>query len=411
MNRTTIKALIEASKKRDKAHASTIAEVEKRAEADPEESAPAWLALAKEDLEAGKELRAALEKELEDAETLAGDPKWRKTIEQIEVRHYLEPASEGKKLAGVAKEVNEELRLDDHVMPYDALLDDKDRVELRQDVATTVPDAARSKLRQPVIPRVFRRTDAAFCGIAMPTAPRGQPIYVVLSGGVAGAMANEGIGVDSEAATFDSTIITPKRQSAAYTLRIEQTAQFADLESVLRADLRMAMGKLMDDTVVSEDETGANTGSILSHATGAPAADPTAKAKLSDFDQVFADGIDGLYAYGRDGVSLLHGVETERFLSVERHDETAMTYGAMVNAAGGMRRATTRVAAPVGNVQKAYRFVPNELRAFAPVWEGIEFIRDPYTDAKKGETRITAIMLFGFDIVRGSVTERRFKLA
>ena len=409
MNRTTIKALIEAEERRAKANRAAREHAEKRE--DPDDATKAYIAEVTEAEKASEELRAALEKELEAADEKGADPKWRAQLDRIEVRQYLDAAANERPLTGIEAEVNKELGLESRMMPWDALLDDKDRIELRADVATTVPDAAKGRPRQAVIPRVFRRSDASFCGIMMPTAPRGLPVYPVLTGGVAGSTAAEGAEVDSEAATFVGTMIEPTRATAAYTLRAEQVAQFADLESTLRADLRMAMSKLMDDTVVSADATGANTGSIISHATGAPAANPAAVATLEDFDTVFTDGIDGLYAYGRDGVRLLTGIDTEKFLGRKRHDETAMTYGAMLNGAGGMRRATTRVAAPVANVQKAYRFVPNELRAYAPVWEGLEFIRDPYTGAAKAETRLTAIMLFGFDIVRGSVTERRFKLA
>ena len=409
MNRTTIKALIEAEERRAAANKAVLSGLEKRE--DPDKDTLAYIEEAKKAEEAATELRAALEAELDAADDQATDPKWRAQLDGLAVGDYLQAAADEKPLKGLAAEVNEELGLESRQMPWDALLSDEDRLELRADVATTVPDAAKSKLRQAVIPRVFRRTDAAFCGIAMPTAPRGYPVYPVLTAGVAGATAAEGAEVDSEAATFVATMIEPTRISAAYTLRAEQIATFADLESTLRADLRMAMGKLLDDTIVSADATGANTGSIISHATGAPAANPAAVATLEDFDTVFVEGIDGLYTYDRGGVRVLMGIDTEKFLGRKRHDETAMTYGSMLTAAGGMRRATTRVAAPAASVQKAYRIVPNELRAFAPVWEGIEFIRDPYTSAAKAETRLTAIMLFGFDIVRGSVTERRFKLA
>lgn len=409
MRRDTLKKFAELSERRQRANDAATAELEKREERT--EADDAWIAESKELAKLETELRAALEAELDDADTKAGDPKWRRQLDALECRHYIERAVDGKPLEGLPAEVNQELKLDGDMMPFDALLDDKERVEMRADMPTIVPDAAKSKLRQSVIPRVFRRSDSAFFGTAMPTAPRGLPIYPVLTGGVTGAMKEPGDAQDAEAGTFAATMITPKRATANFMLRVEEIAQFADLESVLRSDMRMALNKLVDDTVVENDDTSPNTGSFISHATGAPNADPAAKATLKDFDQTFADGIDGLYAYERGDVRLFIGVDTQKFLSVERHDETAQTYRTLVNGGGGTMRASTRVAAPVSDVQKAYRFIPNELRAFMPVWEGIQMIRDPYTDAKSGEIRITALMLFGFDIVRGSITERRFKLA
>ena len=356
-------------------------------------------------------LAKAFEAEAAEAEKREDDAPFVDLQGRIECRAYLNAAASDGKLEGAEAEFNKELGLADNQMPYAALLDDEDRAEMRADVPTTVVDSAKHKPRMSVLTRVFRRTDAAFCGIRMPTAPRGLPVYPVMTAGVAGDTKAEGAAIEAEAATFTATMITPTRATARYLVSVEQLAQFADLESILRADLRMAMGKLADDLVVSEDATSPNPGSIISHADASGVTNPGAIATLKDFDDAYADGIDGLYAYSREGVRLLTGIETERFLVTKRHDETASTFGAMVSAAGGMRRPTTRVAAAVTNVQKAYRIVPEELRAIMPVWEGLEMIRDPYTGAAKGQIAITALMLFGFDIIRGTVKELRFKLA
>ena len=297
-------------------------------------------------------------------------------------------------------------------MPYAALLDDEDRAEMRADVPTTVVDSAKHKPRMSVLTRVFRRTDAAFCGIRMPTAPRGLPVYPVMTAGVAGDTKAEGAAIEAEAATFTATMITPTRATARYLVSVEQLAQFADLESRSSAPTcAWRWGSWPTISWSRRTRPAPNPGSIISHADASGVTNPGAIATLKDFDDAYADGIDGLYAYSREGVRLLTGIETERFLVTKRHDETAATFGSMVSAAGGMRRPTTRVAAAVTNVQKAYRIVPEELRAIMPVWEGLEMIRDPYTGAAKGQIAITALMLFGFDIIRGTVKELRFKLA
>ena len=38
--------------------------------------------------------------------------------------------------------------------------------------------------------------------------------------------------------------------------------------------------------------------------------------------------------------------------------------------------------------------------AVAPIWQGIQLIRDPYTNAANGEIALTAIMLAGFKLLR-----------
>ena len=359
-----------------------------------------------------KTMLEAVEKAVEAAKR-EDEPEWRQLTTAIETADYIPAALKDRAIEGRAAEINKELGLTDRHMPYAALLDEKDRVEMRQDADVAVVDAAKGKPRMNVIPRVFRRSDAAFCGVMMPSAPRGLPIYPVFTSGAAGEMAAAGDGVDAETTTFTGTMIEPTRATANYLMRVEDAAQFADLESLLRADLRMALNKLMDDAVVSLDASGANPGSIISHATGAPAANPAAVATLGDIDGAFTDGIDGLYAYSRADVRILHGIELEKYLGKTRHTEIPDTYATLVDRAGGMRRATSRIPKdmPVADIERAYRIVPNEMRAYAPVWEGLEMIRDPYTDAKSGKVRITMLMLFGFDIPRGTVTELRFKTA
>ena len=410
MRAETIRLMNEAAELRQTINRRALA----AADADDTESR----ADAEKLIDVDERLKQALDDERAAGEKRDADPQFRALTDGLECRAYLETAIADRKLTGRAAEVNSELELNERQMPYAALLDDEDRaalrkeeLELRVDAPTTITDAVKAKPRQSILPRVFRRSDAAWCGIMFPSAPRGLPIYPVMTAGVTGAMKAPGAAQDAEAATFTATMIAPKRATANFMLRVEDIAQFADLESTIRADLRMALSKLMDDQVVSEAATGDNTGSIISHATGAPAQDPSAVATLQNFDDVFTAGIDGLYAYNRSGVRLLIGVETERFLSGKRHDEQATLWGNLLSAAGGDRRATSRVAAPVTNIQKAYRFTPNELRAYAPVWEGLELIRDPYTDAKSGQIRVTGLMIFGFDITRGTITERRFKLA
>ena len=355
---------------------------------------------------------AAVEKAVEHAKR-EEEPEWRQLTTAVTTADYIPAALRDVAVEGRAAEINKELSLTDRHMPYAALLDEKDRVEMRQDADVAVAQAAIGKPRMNVIPRVFRRSDAAFCGVMMPSAPRGLPIYPVFTSGAAGSMAAPGDGVDAETTTFTGTMIEPTRATANYLLRVEDAAQFADLESLLRADLRMALNKLMDDAVVSNDAVKPNPGSIISHATGAPAANPAAVATLADIDKAFTDGIDGLYAYTRNDVRVLHGIELEKYLGSTRHTEIPDTYATLVDRAGGMRRATSRIPAnmPAANIERAYRILPEELRAYAPVWEGLEMIRDPYTDAKSGKVRITMLMLFGFDIPRGTVTELRFKTA
>ena len=59
-----------------------------------------------------------------------------------------------------------------------------------------------------------------------------------------------------------------------------------------------------------------------------------------------------------------------------------------------------------------YRAARGAGSAVAPVWQGLELIRDPYTHAAKGQVSITAVALWAFSLIRSDAYVRRaFKVA
>lgn len=359
-----------------------------------------------------RELRGALDEEakaIEEAAT-AKEVEVRSLAERVECRRYLQAAMTESKLDGAEDELRQELKLPEGGMPWAAL--DPEPVEVRADTATTIADSVVSKPRMSIIRRVFQRTDAAWLGVETPSAPVGTPNYPVMTAGATGEMAAAGAEVDADAATFTGTTIEPTRATARYLYRVEDAAKFADLESTLRADLRTVLGILFDQQVVGGDGTGANLSGFIKLADTTGAANPSAKATLADFDTAFADGLDGLYAHDLDEVRILLGRKTLQFLRTNRvTGNTNGTFAQLVTANGGVYRSSERVAAPTSDVQKAYRFRPAEMRMIAPIWEGIQLVRDPYSGAAKGEVALTVLMLFGYAQPRGKAKEVRFKLA
>ena len=376
-------------------------------------------AFEKESLKLEGDFRAALDEEVKDAEKRAVDAA--PLARRVECRRYIQAAMTESALDGAERELQKELRLGENSMPFAALdpvvesraADQDDGVERRADAATVPAAGVISKPRQSVLRRVFQRTDAAWLGVVMPSAPAGTPNYPVMTGGAAGAMKAPGAAQDAEAATFTGTTIEPTRATARYLYRVEDAAKFGDLEAILRSDIREVLGDLMDAQIVSGDDTGANLSGFIENSDDSGVQDPGAKATLANFDSAFADGVDGIYANGADGVRILTGIETERYLLTNRvatGEQQTYRQAVMANGAGGFR-ASKRVAAPAANIQKAFRFRPAEFRGIAPVWEGISLIRDPYSGAAKGEVALTVLMLFGYAELRGSAKELRFKLA
>ena len=365
------------------------------------------------------EIRAALD----EPETRTDDGEFVRLRDRVDARAFINAAIEDRAITeGPEAELLQELKLpDSNVMPWAAIEDRQ--IEDRQDAVTPVPDTAIGQPRQPILTRVFHRTDAAFVGASMPTVPRGLPVYPVMTGGAAGAMVAPGVEQDAEAAAFVGQNVAPKRATARYLFRAEDAARFEGLESTLRSDLRLVMGGLIDRQAINGDGAGANLAGFISHA--AAGANPPGTAAgvidLAKVDSAIALGVDGLYASGPEGVRFLIGIDTMRRALQIRPESGAgipadrSLYAHWQDNCGGVR-ASSRVAAQSagqgGQVQSAYRFVPNGLRFIVPVWEGVELIRDPYTGAAKGEVALTVIALYGALMVRNNgVQEVKFKLS
>jgi len=358
------------------------------------------------------EYRAALEAEEKRQEEMESDTRLVELRDKVKASEYVFRALDDQALTGAEAELNKELGLGNNQMPYAALLDPEE--EKRQDVATSVDDDVFQRVRQPIMTRLFAGTEAASVGVEFPTAPRGIPSYPTLTGGVDGETVAEGAAIDAEAATFSVQTIDLTRAGARYKIRVEDIARMGELESTLRADMRSALAILLDNQVMVGDGTAPNVTGLLNsaHVTAAPA-DPSSNSDLDDFDTALAGLLNFTNAPARADVRLLIGLATYQFLLTSRHDNTARTFLELLESAGyGSIRPSRHIGVPTGanRIQLAYGFQRRNYRAVAPIWEGLELIRDPYTSAASGEINITAYMLFGFDVLRGSAQTRKFRL-
>ena len=250
----------------------------------------------------------------------------------------------------------------------------------------------------PIVPALFDRSIAAFLGIEMPTVGTGIQSYPVLSTNLQGGMVAEDTAATEGAGAFAVTDADPRRLSGSLRIRKEDIAKFPNLEESLRENLSMVLSDEGDKQFVNGDNTAPNLNGILAQLT-----DPSAPAANAEtyvrYAAAFASHIDGLFAMMPGDVRGLVGPHTLRHM--------ASTFGTasgdrssyvMLAADFGGVRATRRIADPASNIQQAIirRANPAMDRvAVAPVWMGMEVIRDPYTDAKKGQVIVTGTVLVG----------------
>ena len=280
--------------------------------------------------------------------------------------------------------------------------------------AVTPAPATQAITMAATLPALFDMSVAPFLGIDMPSVPVGQPAYPYLSTGVTAAMKAKGAQSDETAGAFLVATAEPKRLVGSFRISKEDIVRLADLESSLRSNLVSQMSDKFDDQVLNGDNTGANLNGLLQQLT-----DPTAPgAAAQTFDTYASDlasHIDGLHATSTSGVRALVGINTYvHMASLFRGSDGPVSAASYIMREYGGIRATRRISAPAGNIQQAVvrrGSEPGICRA--PVWQGVEFIRDPYSDAGKGEVVVTSTsMIGGLAITRLSAfVQDSFRLA
>ena len=335
------------------------------------------------------QLRAELDKvESREGEPIAG------LSDKVELREYLSAAIDGRPLKGAEKELCDERGLSDqNSIPWDALLP---TLEERADDTTTAVGGIGAN-QATIMARVFDQTTAAFLGVRMPSVGVGDQNYPVITAGATGETLAAGASNDAEAATIGSLSLSPTRLGANYLIRVEDLARLRGMEAALRADLRTALGTLLDSQIIAGDGTSPNFDGLLNEL-----ADPTAAGDVIDYTswiETLAAGIDGKYANQLNQVRAVVGTATYRKLASTLATNTAATALMWTGQNTGGVRASNAIPAPASNVQAGLRTVRGS-DAIAPVWQGLSLIRDPYTDARSGKVRLTAFMLASFGMVR-----------
>ena len=334
-------------------------------------------------------------------------PERRELRAKVSVTDYLKEAVSGHAVAGAAAELRQETMKgadEPGRLPFEALLP-LEEPEERADAATPTPSTV-TTTQQSILARVFARSATMYLGVDMASVATGDADYPVLSTGVSPEMKVAGAAKDAEEATFVVSTIQPTRLTARYLLRIEDLSRFAFMEESLRRDLRDALADAMDLQVLAGNGTAPNVAGFVGASPSLTApSDPGASDALT-FTQVIKAGlsvVDGRYAHTLGESRLLVSPSAYKeagvaFQTAGTSDVAASDY--MIARSGGFR-ASANLPATASHISKAVAFATGGAgSAVAPVWNGIQLIRDLYSGASSGEVSLTAIALFGFKVLR-----------
>ena len=255
--------------------------------------------------------------------------------------------------------------------------------------------------------RVFASAAAGRVGVTMRSVPSGARSYPVTTAGATGEQQDRGETTDDAAWTVGITELKPKRGSVRAVFGDEDAARLGeDLEEALKRDLRMAVVDSIDKAIFKGD-TGPNTAAYdivgfqkaaISEFTLTQAnkvkPTQTLAAFLALVDGLHAESLGDLGIVTSVGANVLWGstvasaVENQtlaQFLRANgmswgaRYDIDTNTANGDFGAYVGLRRGI-------------------EGAAIAAVWESATMIRDPYSNAAKGEVALTLNYLWDFGI-------------
>ena len=339
---------------------------------------------------------------------------------EIRLADYL-PAfdkSKGGKVEDRAREFSQEKGIGLHsahgegvTIPWEALAPRGREPEQRAVVAG--PDGG--TMYEDILYRIFKESPLGFLGVRMLNVTEGSVgIPVHATGATADVKGTGQATASAQDATFTVNTLEPdSRVSANYLIDIGDTIRVPDLESSLTGDLTMAIGDKMTDLVINgsgaELVSGEHqpTGFLATYAT----ADEADVDTFASFVKKIGAQIDGLYAYSPSDLrALIHPSAMNKMIETLAKQYAAdpgssqSVYMHLMELLGsGMVRASgfLPIAANVGPglIRLGTRMDCSTMAIFGG---GMDLIRDIYTEVKKGQINLTALVYMDFVVTRSA---------
>ena len=248
------------------------------------------------------------------------------------------------------------------------------------------------------VPALFDSSIAAYLGLDMPTVPAGTAAYPIVSTSLTGGMKAKGAAADETASAITVSTLKPKRLTGAFRIQREDIAVLPSLETTLRQNLGRVLSDALDNQLLNGDNTGAELNGLLEQLTD-PAAPAANVETFARYNVALSSHIDGLHAMTQADIRVLVGPDTLRHMAATfaTNDDSMSASDYVTKTYGGVR-ASRRIPDVESHVQQAVivrRNPQGDRVAVAPVWSGLELIRDQITGAGTGEIVVTGIVLVG----------------
>ena len=333
------------------------------------------------------------------------DRELRSLESRVEFGDYISAAVEMRAVYdGAAHEFNTELNIGMNQFPMRMLAPSVEELERRSVTSVDTKTVPRSW-----VDRLFFGTASEGLGLTFESVEAGIASYPVTTGGPSSKQRGKGQATADGAWTIAVSELKPTRHAVRTVFSVEDTARIPTLEEAILRDLRSAIVYGMDQTIFKGDDGATpNAGDIVGLQTaGITETEITQanKVKADKMLEVFVNMVDGKHAESLGDLRVVSSVGFNALAMTSIHNATASNQtvaqflrdsGMVWSVRGGLDDATSngKFGAYVGRARGI------QGAGVVPVWSQGEMIRDPYSDAAKGEVALTISSLWNFGLPR-----------
>ena len=276
--------------------------------------------------------------------------------------------------------------------------------------ATTNTDTTVRPLRW--LDRLFAETAAMRLGVTFDSVAPGVASYPVTTAGAAGAQRQRAEAAANAAWTIGVSELKPKRHAVRAVFTTEDAARIPGLEDALTRDLRMALTESVDRAIFIGDDGALGADSDITGLTTAAGLNEqtltqTNKVKAEETLAAFLDLIDGKHASTMADLNVVASVGANilwgRTIANSVAENQTVAQFLMKSGLSWMARGDIETA--TGN-DKFGAFIGRKRglpgAGVAAIWAAGTLIRDPYSNAAKGEIAVTLNYLWDFGTPRAS---------
>ena len=301
---------------------------------------------------------------------------------------------------GAEAELNEHLGLAANQFPMDLLAP----VEKR-----AARDGDADVMARSWVDRVFADSAAMRLGINFESVPPGVTAHPVLTAGGSGEQRGRTQAAGEATYSFTVSELKPTRNAVHGIYSVEDHARVPGLSDAILRDMREGIVEKVDRTIFRGDATAnedtADIAGLETLTIGEETITQTNKVKGDETLKAFLSFVDGIYATSLSDLSVVaaEGANTLWYSTIHNSAADNETIARFLTAAGLTWMVRGHIESNTANGDfGAFVGLARGMAGsgVAPVWNRGELVRDPYSNANKGEVKLTVNWLWNFGLPR-----------